>query len=636
MLIIATILFIFVAHAIRTYRWQTLLSSVSTFEPRKLYFSLSISYILNSVLPIRVGDVFRVFYIGAKIRNVLLVTSTVLFERLTDIFFLQLFFSSILILHYLDISQFQNIPISILTESILEYLITLALIGLLIILIITNSKVIKFIIVSVSNLLNVRFKIRILNLIFKFFQSNRQLFKSMNKTRYAFLTIFMWLFYILGYSTAQKTLFEFGYNINGFQLLLNFTNPINNNSSLNSNFQSLFFVFYLAPAVLLLFCYFLIPRYTLSPKNLRSHQLDFRNEDDQLLFLEDYFYSKDRNWSRSYYEIFEGSEIIKDFTGLSDARTVLLQNKFGERVYRKFSIGPNSVELENQFNYMSKWSNEVNFTELEFGKNSEYFFFNMPYKEGFLPLNLGINFVPRHKINHLTDKIFESLDKSLYSSLINVKNVNYSVEQFYANKVIKNLAILENYLDCKSYKSDLPIIINGEDLRFNFSDIFGYFVNNKVRFLRTLSMDKFSYSHGDLTAENIIVNPSNLDFYFIDLLPPINNLSSKANDLAKMQLSSKHNFELIRNQEVPIFDTTKLNFPILENYKMKLLDEKLDTIIDSLDLEDSKNIVRLYSNIHWLRVISRRIRGNDPNSLIYVGVFILSIKDQIGIAPPLN
>jgi hypothetical protein len=286
---------------------------------------------------------------------------------------------------------------------------------------------------------------------------------------------------------------------------------------------------------------------------------------------------------------------------------------------------------------MSKWSNEVNFTELEFGKNTEYFFFNMPYKEGFLPLNLGINFVPRHKINHLTDKIFESLDKSLYSSLINVNNLNYLVEQFYANKVINNLAILENYLDFISYRTDLPIIINGEDLRFNFSDIFSYFVNNKDTFLRTLSMDKFSYSHGDLTAENIIVNPSNLDFYFIDLLPPINNLSSKANDLAKMQLSSKHNFELIRNQDVPIFDANKINFPILENYKMKFLDEKLDSIIDSLGLEDSKNIVRLYSNIHWLRVISRRIRGNDPNSLIYVGVFILSIKDQIGIAPrPFN
>jgi hypothetical protein len=632
--VIATILFVFMAHAIRTYRWQTLLGSVSALEPKKLYFSLSISYILNSLLPIRIGDLFRIFYVGAKVRNVLLVTSTVLFERLADIFFLQLFFTSILILNYSDISQFQNVPITILIESIFEYLIVLALIGLFIILVITNSKVVKFLIVSVTNLLNKRFKIKILNLIFKFFQSNKQLFRYMNKTRYTLITILMWLFYILGYSTAQKALFQFGYTVNGFELLLNFTNPINNKLSFTTNFQLLVFVFYITPAILLLFFYFLVPRYTHAPNKIRSHQLDFRNEDDQLLFLEDYFYSKDRNWSKAYYEIFEGSEIIKDFTGLSDARTVLLQNKFGERIYRKFSIGSNNIELENQFNYMSKWSNEDHFIELEFERNNEYFFYNMPYREGFLPLNLGINFVPKHKIKSLTDGIFESLDTSLYSNLIHVDDMTHLIEHYYANKVLKNLALLENYLYYKSFKFDHSIIINGEEPGFIFSDVFNHFVENKDKHSHLLSLDKFTFSHGDLSAENVIINPSNLDFYFIDLLPPMNNLSSKASDLAKMQLSSKHNFELIRHQEVPVLCQNKLNFPIFENYKMKFLDERLESIIDSLNLEDSKNLVHLYSSIHWLRVISRRIRVNDPNSLIYIGSFILSMKDQI--ASPLN
>ena len=636
MFIIFTILFLFLGNVVRTYRWHTLLISVSTIEPRKLIFSLSISYILNSILPIRIGDLFRLFYVGTRIRNILLVSSTLLFERLTDIFFLQMIFLSILFLHYMNINQFQNIPLTLLTESVVVYLGLLATIGILIVLVITNSKLVKFIIVRLANIFNVKSKISVLNSFFKFFQFNKQLFKYLNKLKYIYLTLSMWLFYILGYSFARKSFSQLGFEISGFELLINFTNPINYRPLPYTNAQFLVFIFYFFPAILLLFSYFLVPKRNNSPRKMGSYQLNFRNEEDRLLFLEDYFNSKDRYWSKAYYQIFQGYEIVKDFTGLSGARTVLLQDEIGKKYYRKFSIGQNNFELENQYKYMSNWSHENNFTNLDFKKTDDYFLYDMPFREGFMPLNLGINYVSKNDISSLLVNIIKSLDNSLYLNVMNVNNVDHLVVKYYSNKVVKNLNIIKNYLDHYSLVNSKSIKINGENLHFNFLDVCNFFSYNRENISNLLSKDKFTFSHGDLSAENIILNPSTLDFYFIDMLPPNDNLSSKANDLAKLRLSSKYNFELIRNQRVLILDFNEFNFPIFENYKMKFLDHSLESIVRKSIYESTPRIVQIYSNIHWLRVISRRIQSNDPNSLIYIGFFFLSIKDQIDSISPLN
>jgi hypothetical protein len=589
----------------------------------------------------RLGDIFRVLYIGKRSKATLLVLSSVLFERFTDILLVLGSFCLLFLLTWSDFGILNTESVLLITESIVNSIQILISIAFVLIIIIINAKALRLLIYSLFNVFSVKLKLNSLSKIFEFIFLNGLMFRNLAVKKYIWLTICMWLFYFTGYYCAMVSAKAIGLNYGFIEIFLIVSNPIDlsglidylnlfNSQIVSFTLTGLFKpILYLIPA-LFLFAYSYRDFLTYNTiKPIKTHlvytqnrsKINFRNDYDQDIFLKNFFYSSNNSWSKAYIEIFGHNEILADYSGLSDANVVLAQDKDNYKFYRKYVLDSNNLELKNQFEIMKKLSNFSHFPEVKAVSNTEFFYYDMPYKSNYFPLNFGINYVKESNKSTLINNIFDALDQSLYSQMSANLIKSKIFETYYSEKIIKNLHILEGYLHSCNFKTEEEIVINHTSLFMSYVKIIEWYVSRKDRIFELFLSDTLSLSHGDLSAENIIINPSNLDFYFIDLLSSNNNLSSKSNDLAKLKLSSSLSFESIRsNSIVPEFGNNII-FMTSTNPGMLVLDNSLNLLIEQKRELLNKSLINLYSAVHLLRVISRRIKSGDLKTPAYISHF---------------
>ncbi|MDP6102906.1 MAG: lysylphosphatidylglycerol synthase transmembrane domain-containing protein [Dehalococcoidia bacterium] len=84
-LLVPAILVYFVAVYFRTLRWQYLLSPVKTLAVTKLYPVVVVGYMANNLLPVRLGEVVRAYYLGEREKvSKVSVLATIVVERVVD------------------------------------------------------------------------------------------------------------------------------------------------------------------------------------------------------------------------------------------------------------------------------------------------------------------------------------------------------------------------------------------------------------------------------------------------------------------------------------------------------------------------------------------------------------------------
>ncbi|NJO54093.1 MAG: hypothetical protein HC829_03950, partial [Bacteroidales bacterium] len=80
---VATLL---VAHVVRCIRWATLFPSLSRVRHSDLLTGLSVGYLVNALLPFRVGELIRILYVHWRGKvQLAYVVATVVLERVLDI-----------------------------------------------------------------------------------------------------------------------------------------------------------------------------------------------------------------------------------------------------------------------------------------------------------------------------------------------------------------------------------------------------------------------------------------------------------------------------------------------------------------------------------------------------------------------
>ena len=76
----------------RTLRWQYLLAPVKSLEVRRLYPVVVVGYMANNILPVRLGEVVRAYYVGerekvSKVAALATIAVERVFDGLTLLFF---------------------------------------------------------------------------------------------------------------------------------------------------------------------------------------------------------------------------------------------------------------------------------------------------------------------------------------------------------------------------------------------------------------------------------------------------------------------------------------------------------------------------------------------------------------------
>ena len=89
---ITVVLLFGIGNAIRTLRWRYMINPYTNTSISRLYSSVAVGYIINAIIPIKIGDLIRsLVATDKKSKNFLILFSGILVERLFDIFIISFF-----------------------------------------------------------------------------------------------------------------------------------------------------------------------------------------------------------------------------------------------------------------------------------------------------------------------------------------------------------------------------------------------------------------------------------------------------------------------------------------------------------------------------------------------------------------
>lgn len=604
------------------------------FKNSTLLIALSTSQIVNFFIPFKIGDILRMALISRKIKTLPLIIATVIIERITDIYTILFIIVILLIYSNFDISNSLNMNQGFI-QNMNSYIYISITIGIVLSTILFYSNFFKKVVVKIAEQLEISQKVGFLKFMHNMFFMSRNIIRNINILKFFLQTFLMWAAYISSYYFFSIAIFNESNVLKSFSLFFSISHPLNFYSS---SFISLiditlaYALFYFVPSILLFTLGIIIKLFEKNNFN-KSNEihnrfiLNFKNIEEEEKFYVDYFYTKNRNWSKSYFRIFSGTKILQDFSGLSDASTVLVNDLNGKIVYRKYYIGQNIEILNEQIELIRSQKVKKYFPEiLRYEKNRNWIFYDMKYIKDNITLIDSFNFLDTVEVELLMSNIFKILDNIFYSKTI--KKLKYDQINYYIeNKLILNSKTIFCFLKEKGVNFSKPLVANNIETNYTISEMMHWLNLNYDQFKKTLLKDTFSLSHGDLTGENIIINRKKKNIFFIDLLSPAYFPGSKSFDLAKLKMSLNDSFEKIRKIEIFSLENNKVHYVNTVSEVEKFASNLFFNYLKKTKFNEK--IFDLHSLIHWSRVTSRRIRSNDDKSIIYAAKFIQQVDSNL-------
>lgn len=624
LLVVSTILLL-LGHLFKVYRWEQFIEIYEKPKTKYLIQSLSLGYIINFLVPFRIGDICRIWYSGKKMKNGLAFSfATVVVDRVLDIISIALIFISLYLFGIND---------SIIKESVIFYLIISIVILLFFALALKFNKLIKNIIKKTARIFNSDIELKILKASWFGIISFKDIAKKINKNKMIFNTILMWTFYLCSYGLLAKSLNLFGFNF-GFIEILNSLFSMSTLDisvgtllkALNNSYIWIMATYITLPLILLI----IISLFYKKGKNIKDENdkkylqiLPHVRTEDKLNFLEAYFSGQSREFFKIYLDLNDDISILQDFSAGSNATTLLCTNE-GKTFFRKYAIGKDCDKLYEQVLWLQKNSKDLKLTEVLNVKYKKGYYcsYDMPYYSDAISC---FNFVHSNPIDDgwkTIEKALEDLNKNLYSKN-NKKADKEIVEKYIDSKVEKNLTKIENGHYIKPLLKYNKIKINGKSY-YNLKHFKKYLT--KEYLYEVFKNDNYCEIHGDLTIENIICQ--NKNYYIID--PNTGNLhDSPALDYSKLLQSLHGNYEFYMNTKMVEIDEDNINYISIKSFVYDELFKKYHNYLKQKFSREEVRSIFFHEIIHWLRLLPYKIEKNGDRSVLFYAGLIIVLNEVI-------
>lgn len=604
--LIFAVVMLSIGHFLRAARWSFLIGHFGKECHRSYYYSsLCVGYIANFFIPFRLGELARcwMFYKFSGV-NFSYVLSSVIFERLLDII--------VVLLVYL-----------IFFQKINHFTLGLA-VGLIAITFLITNFYFRRAFLKISSVFNKEIKMSMMFLYWCYFVVTRLIFSNIDKKKLALYTLLMWLsyfsslylFFLSAVGANFATLFQ-----------LQFTEPTFSISAIsNSAVDIIFYAIYIIMPLAILLIYPLLKYLLPSFINRVLRRVFFNNVNyynlvpylesrATFIFLSEFFNSTNPSLAAKILEQNKESLIVKDLSGGSDAKTLLIQ-KDGVNFIRKYSIDSSASKLEDQYNWIKNFEKILPLAQtLNFSKVDDYFSYDMYYDESSQSF---FDFIHCNEVEvswKVIASILGDLEQKLYTngSAKEDKKVEYVQK-----KLLSNIDIFrKSFFDHTVSSSDI-LIINGK-------------VYKNLHLFDLASLSKIIVSkdsggiHGDLTVENIIIDGAK-NYFLID--PNPNNIyNTKFIDYAKLfqSFNMGHEF-LIRDISCSI-NKNVIQFPSIISNKYLLLQQRLsDFCLEKFGREVLFEI-RLHEIINCARIIPYKIKKDPQKANLFFAMLVILVNN---------
>lgn len=618
------ILCLLVGHIVRTVRWRGILrhGRIELGNIRPL-LSLVVGYVLNLLLPFRLGEIIRSSLLSQLARvDFVYVLASVVFERSIDLLVLGL-----ITLAYLGFAGLDAFLAMFAAAAILFVLFSLS---------VQFAFSRRWIWYLVSP-----FNDGIRTAAFHFFWSLADIWTGTRmalRRRFWALTVFMWFFYLLSLylaSIASNTpllkVFEQIYLL-PFNMALIFSLDV-------SCLPALLLLVYLAAPLIFVIGYYFFARWpTIARMGQALHPMTdptryilgpsdqgiprFRSVSHYGEFLERKF-----SGEKSLIHAFEnnalaGVEVLRLFHGGSGAVTALVEVDDHIRV-RKYADGPVAQKLDVQYKWIETNSNELPMVKIVGSQMLENsMFYDMEWVGSSRDMYEAVHTEPVEVSRQLLDEITEKI--TAFHTANAKESASYEVVASYIeSKVCGNFQKIKARL---LEIFDEPFVsVNGQSLRV---EVFKAFETKDWMMSRLIDRRQ-SAIHGDLTVENILVRAASdgtLDWFLIDPNPE-NIFDSPYIDFAKLLQSLHLGYEsLNRNAKASLvgkkiavnmhvsLQYSELYQHFVEQFRTRFGDAALKEIF-------------LHEMVNYLRLIPYQYDRDPMRGLAFFACFCILLQD---------
>ncbi len=632
LLLVGAIFFMCIAHGIRVIRWRLFIEIYEKPNDGNLFRALSVGYLLNYILPLKAGDLARVFISGNKMKNgKALGLSTVIVDRYLDIICVGLVF----IILTLTSSS------SVLRQSAVFYIAASAVMfGAAVILYLLKSFV-KKIVVSFAKIFNNTIESGILRFAWALIWNFKDIFLKINKAKLFLTTIGMWSLYALSYYFFAEFLTSIGTHTTMSEV---FTVLFAQNGVSSSTVNTIMFwssnavsentvytvIYMIVPVIIILLVSYFPEFKNSADENVDDGYLSLLphlNSKERLDFLENYFSDKNREYLENYLKINQDVSIIRDFSAGSNATTLLCID--GNRTFfRKYAFGDDGKKLYEQQKWIENNSNILPLPEIiKHDNTDEYCFYDMPYNSHAVGLFEYAHSMPMDKVWLIVRQALNKLENSIYK--MNVRKADKdTIHKYIELKVENNLYRIKRFKRISALQQYETVFINGVE----YKNLNYYEKYLKKEYLEQIfKNDTYSVIHGDMTIENIICtrgDDGRDGFYIID--PNTGNVHDSPNlDYGKLLQSIHGGYEFLMSTKSVSVKENHIDFLFTRSSAYIELHKLLEEYMQRNFSYERIRSIYFHEIIHWLRLMPYKIEKDGKRALLFYAGMLMVMNDVI-------
>ncbi|WP_295416951.1 lysylphosphatidylglycerol synthase transmembrane domain-containing protein [uncultured Subdoligranulum sp.] len=627
--LILSILLVLAGHAFRLLRWEQFVRIYERPLRGRMLRGMAGGYVLNTVLPLHLGDLFRAVFVGRRMKSGIgFALATVIMDRFLDVWFVALGFGAF------ALAGQGGAPVRAAARYYLLFAVLLA-VALAVVVFLRDA--IKRGCLAVCGIFNDTLKLDGMVFCWSLINTFKDL-RRINLARLAANTVLMWAAYLGSYRALALALTGAGHPMT----LVEVCNTLFGQSAGDLRVVLPGGALYGAPAAACaaMLSWYLVPLavmwlVTLLPEKVRGavnqataaapagesyrNLLPQADPQDRAAFLSQYFGLQNKAWVDRFLQMNQNITILQDYSAGSNATTMLCMDKT-RTFYRKYAFGADGEKLAEQLHWLRAQQDRLPLCEiLRTGEADGCCWYDMTYDPQAVGMFRYLHSHPVEKSAAVLHQVLDTLEEKLYRPTATAADPA-KIEQYLAKKVDGNLQKLREARSLHELMEAPTVWINGKEYQ-NLGRLGWLFDHERLRAL--FAHDPVSTIHGDLTIENIICRTDDTGWYLID--PNTGNLhESPFLDYGKLLQSLHGGYEFMMMTPRVTVQGNHIDFALTRS---AAYDALLANLMADLGRRYPHQLdsILMHEVIHWLRLMPYKLsRDRKRAPMFYAGLVMVA------------
>ena len=633
LLLLASVVLLLLGHLFRILRWEQFIRIYERPMRGAMLRGLAGGYAVNFLLPFHIGDLFRAWFTGRKMKNgVGFALATVIMDRFLDVWLVTLLFG---------VFRLSGAPG--IEDETHYYLAFSAALAVALVLVIRLRGPIKRLCLKVCGIFNDTLKLD--GLVFCWSLINT--FKDLGRVRLSRLAVntgLMWASYLASYRVLAEGLSQLGADfgmVEVFTMLFgrdavdvtsfSLTGQLHDSAPLA---QGMMLAWYILP-LLVMWAVTLLPDKMRSGINHAaaaaapepSDEDDYLNllpqvdPRDRSAFLSQYFGLQNKPFVEQFLRINRGVTILEDHSAGSNATTMLCMDHSGT-FWRKYAFGADGDKLAVQLEWLRAQEGRLPLCNILRGEAEPgCCWYDMEYSAQAVSMFRYLHSNPVEKSAAILRDVLATLDKTLYTPAKSADPA--ALAEYLDKKVDGNLARIREARGLRELCEYDRVWINGAPY-LGLPALGRLF--DRTYLTELFADDPIATIHGDLTLENIICRTGADTWYLID--PNTGNLhESPFLDYGKLLQSLHGGYEFMMMTPRVSVHENRIEFTFTRSAAYDALFAEVRAYLESRYTLRQVESIFLHELIHWLRLMPYKISKDRKRAPMFFAGLLMVAND---------